>query len=135
MTLPPPECNMAGMAYLQQRKILVRLTSRVLSHTDKGVSTGFVSFASLIPALLNKTLIPDKALSASMKMALQLSALETSPVTETAWPPEDFISSTVWRPASPLMSTAQTVAPSSAKRIAATFPIPRPAPVIRAFLP
>src|SRR6266508_5267633 len=67
-------------------------------------------------------------------MARTSSARDTSAWTKRALPPADPICSTVSRPPASATSATTTLAPSLAKRSAASRPMPLPAPVISATL-
>src|SRR6266508_5275954 len=67
-------------------------------------------------------------------MARTSSARDTSAWTKRALPPADPICSTVSRPPASATSATTTLAPSRAKRSAASRPMPLPAPVISATL-
>ena len=98
----------------------LRLTAITLSESSSGISTTLPS--SSIPAELSRPVIVPSAAARSATRP-QSAIRVTSAV--TGWMRPDAID---WRPAS-LMSTATTVAPQSAKWMAASRPSPDAAPV------
>src|SRR5512140_694069 len=88
-----------------------------------------------MPALLKRTSSRPNAFSASATIRSASSARETSATTTSASPPAARISPTVACAALAFRSTATTRAPSFAKRIALSRPIPLAAPVMRATFP
>ena len=67
--------------------------------------------------------------------AAMSSSMLTSATSASALPPDAVMRETVRVAAASSMSTTATLAPSTAKRIAAAHPMPLPAPVINARLP
>jgi len=89
----------------------------------------------MMPALLNSTWSLPYSDSAKSIIALQSSALVTSAWKAVALPSARSTMTTVWRAVFSSRSTATTSAPSVAKRMALSRPMPLPAPVISATFP
>ncbi|HEX4572460.1 MAG TPA: hypothetical protein VH184_18650 [Dongiaceae bacterium] len=123
------------MPNLQARKTPVRLTRIVSAQASSGVSTGPVSSASTIPALLNITSSPPSCCAPSSIIARQRSGSAMSPPSATASPPAAAILAATASAALLRISARIRRAPSDANFIAAASPMPPPAPLMKARLP
>lgn len=109
------------------RNIPFRFTSTTLSQSSSGVSTTVPT--GLKPTLLKRQSSLPNSFTAVSTQFLASRELETSVLTQIAFPPLLLISSTVLLPPTSSMSATTTLAPFAAKVMAAPRPIPEEAPV------
>src|SRR5258708_31509067 len=139
LTMTPPPCaTITGSTCLQPRKTLFRLRSIWASHTSSLISTGPPGAEP--PTLLSSTSIRPNRLWHASTMARTAALSVTSQPCVATVPPVSRIRSKVSAIAAASLSTANTLAPSSANSTAAARPLPQPgptepAPVITATLP
>ncbi|MNR01529.1 hypothetical protein D3C85_1173350 [compost metagenome] len=122
------------MAYLEQRKQLVRLVFKIYSQSSSVVSK--ISFDCEVPALFtSKSKAPKFSLTKENNAATSFSEL-TSAALKNTLVLNDFRSSKVSLKASlSSLSFKMISAPFSAKTSAIPLPIPLAAPVIKAIFP
>src|SRR5262245_57551414 len=131
LTIAPRRCAiMAGRAARVQRKTPLSTTATLRSQVASSIWRR--SSPSATAALLTRTSTRPKADRVSSTARSTSAARETSASTNRARPPSRSISSAVPRPPSGFQSTTTTAAPSAAYRRAIAWPMPEPAPVIRA---
>src|SRR5881397_3903268 len=136
MIEPPPARCRCGIPYLVTQKTDFRLIAMTRSHQRSSVSSTERSRSfHRTPALLCRTWSAPKRRTPSSTIRCTSASTATSPVTATAWPPAFSTRATVPFAASGSMSATTIRAPSSAKSVAVSRPIPIPAPVMRATLP
>src|SRR5215211_3742047 len=132
---PPPEAIIAGTPYLHPNATPLTLMSSVVSQTDASVSVTEPSWLIITPALLYRTCRPPKRSTAAFTIASASASSDASEWTYEAWPPPASISAATASPASSATSVRTTDAPSLAKSLEATIPMPLAPPVMRATFP
>ena len=117
---------MVGKAYLQVRKILLRLKSIWLSQTSSLISTG-PPLAEPPTLLIRMSRVPNRSRQVAT-MASTLAAWVTSQVQVTMELAASPARAKVSAKRSGSRSTARTLAPSCARRTAIARPLPQPSP-------
>ena len=133
MILPPPSFSISGIACLQNKKELLKLTSINLLQSSALISVNGTYGISII-ALLTSTLSPPNFSTANLMAASAALSSATSAVIAIASPPDSVTCFAVSLAVSSLISKQSTAAPSLAKSRQIARPIPPPAPVTIAFL-
>src|SRR6266545_1245656 len=125
MIEPLPWRSMCGIAYLQHRYTLVRLTRLTRSQASSPVSRIEPSSGGDMPALLNATS------NRPYRWATPSNSARTDASSDTSQPMySPPTCSAAAFPTSAFTSTTTTFAPSSAKRRAVASPMPPPPPVM-----
>src|SRR3954454_9894430 len=132
---PPPASSRCGMANFETRNGPRRLTRRISSNVSTSHSCTGTHVAVSMPALLTSVSSPPSAATAPSTTVRAPSTSDTSPTAATAVPPAATISSTVRCVRSGSRPPTATAAPSRAKRVATSRPIPLDAPVTSARFP
>src|SRR5215216_818696 len=132
---PPPAAIMAGTPYLHPNATPLTLMSSVVSQIDASVSVTEPSWLIITPALLYRTCRPPKRSTAAFTIASASASSDASEWTYEVWPPPASISAATASPASSATSVRTTDAPSLAKSLEATIPMPLAPPVMSATFP
>ena len=131
MIAAPRRCAITGIAYLQQRNTLVRLTRMIQSQSSSamvGVKPSCPSGA--MPALLYRMSSAPIRATVSSTSIFASAGRPASAAMKIASPPRARTSAADSSPRSGSMSLTTTRAPSRAKASAPARPIPPPAPVM-----
>src|SRR5579859_3711350 len=131
--LPPrPARYMCGRQALVVRKAPSRWIASIFFHSAKGNAS--IGWTIWMPALLTRMSTPPNSATTAAIPSLTAFSLLTSIATPIAAPLALRISPAVASAASSLRSAIATLAPSRAKRMAISLPMPLAAPVMMATL-